>query len=55
MAFKLKSMAFPIKLTPNDLDQGKKLYNFESLGFGLWFWPSKKFLAFFYFFEIFDA
>jgi hypothetical protein len=25
MAFKLKSMAFPIKLTPNDPNQGKKL------------------------------
>jgi hypothetical protein len=39
-------MAFPNKLTPNDPNQGKKLNFFEILGFGLWVWPSKFFLAF---------
>ena len=53
MAFKLKSMAFPIKLTANDPNEGKKLWNFEILGFGLWVWPSKFFSAFFYFFDDF--
>ena len=43
MAFKLKSIAFSIKLTPNE---GKKLWNFEILGFGLWVWPSKFFSVF---------
>jgi hypothetical protein len=51
MAFKLKLMAFPIKLTPNDPNQGKKI---KILGFGLWVWPSKMFLAY-YFFQVFDA
>ena len=32
MAFQLKSMAFPIKLTPNYPSQGEKLLNFG-------FWP----------------
>jgi hypothetical protein len=49
MAFKLKSMVFPIKLTPNDPNQGK---NYKILGFGLWVWPSKILLAFFHFLEI---
>ena len=43
MAFKLKSMAFPTKITPYDPYQLKKLWNFEILGFGLWVWPSKFF------------
>ena len=55
MAFKLKSMAFPIKLTPNDPNEGKNYKIFEILGFGLWVWPSKNFSAFFYFFEVFDV
>jgi hypothetical protein len=52
MVFKLKSMAFPIKLTSNDPNQGKKLYIFEILGFGLWVWPSKFFFGFIIFFFI---
>ena len=42
-ALKLRLMVLPIKLTPNDPNRGKKLWNFEILGFGLWFWPSKNF------------
>jgi hypothetical protein len=55
MAFKLKSMAFPIKLTLNDPNQGKKLQNLEILGFGIWVWPSNFFLAFYHSFEVLDA
>ena len=48
MAFKLKSMAFPIELTPNDPNQGE---NYKILGFALWVWvwPSKHVFAFFIF------
>ena len=55
MAFQLKSMTFPTKITPYDPYQLKKLWNFEILGFGLWVWPSKFFLAFEGFFEIFGV
>ena len=49
MAFKLKPISFPIKLTPNDPIQGKKSQNVEILGLGLWVCPSKKFMALYYF------
>jgi hypothetical protein len=55
MAFKLKSMAFPTNIIPYDSYQLKKLFFFEILGFGLWVWPSKFFLAFLSFFEIFGV
>jgi hypothetical protein len=35
MAFKLKSMVFPTKITPYDPYQLKRLKKFEIVGFGL--------------------
>ena len=51
MAFKLKSMAFPIKLTPNDPNE--KDLNFWVLAFG--FGLQKFIQPFLFFFEVFDV
>jgi hypothetical protein len=50
MAFKLKPMVFPIKLTPNDPNQGKnhKILKFWVLDFG--FGLQKLLWPFFFFF-----
>ena len=44
MAFKLKLIAFPNKVTSYDPHQVKKSYSFEILDFVLWIWPFKVFL-----------
>jgi hypothetical protein len=50
MAFKLKLMAFPIKLTPNDPNQGKKIMKFWNFGFWTLGLAFKIFFALFSFF-----
>ena len=55
MTFKLKSMAFPIKLTPYDPNQGKKNKKNQFFHCGLGLGLQKIFSAFFDFFEIIDA
>jgi hypothetical protein len=54
MAFKHKLLAFHIKLTPNDPNQGQNNLKNKFLSYGLCF-DLQKISAFFMFFEILDA
>ena len=55
MAFEVKNMAMAECWGPKGPKKPKKISNFDKIGWWPLIWPSKKFLAFFYFLGGFDA
>ena len=55
MAFEVKKMAMAECWGPKGPKKPEKISNFDKIGWWPLIWPSKKFLAFFYFLGGFDA